>query len=171
MPRSVFNICGAALLVLLAGTVHGNGKDAVVGHWVTDTSILQVALAGESLSMRVVAMKDPLYLESDDAGTPGTPRLDLNNPDPALRGQLIMGLELLSGYAYSGGKWRGSVYDPKSGNVYKSQMHVTDGELKMRGYIGLPILGRTQSFQPLSACAPHMVEMVHIAELSAAGCD
>jgi hypothetical protein len=36
--------------------------------------------------------------------------------------------------------------DPNNGKVYKSKMHLTDGgkKLSVRGYIGVPMLGRSQ---------------------------
>ena len=156
-------------LLVTAATVVAD-ESSVVGKWATDGSILEVARVHGTLSMRVVAMKDPLYLENEDPGPPGAPRRDFNNPEPDLREQLILGLELLSDYEYSKGKWRGRVYDPESGNVYKSTMHVEDGELKMRGYIGIPMLGRTQSFLPFSGCAPHVVQMARSAELTGINC-
>jgi uncharacterized protein (DUF2147 family) len=158
-----------AAFLVLAATVQAD-ESSVVGRWATDDSILEVSPAHGTLSMRVVAMKDPLYLENEDPGPPGAPRRDVNNPEPALREQLILGLELLSGYKYSKGKWQGRIYDPESGNVYKSTMHVEDGELKMRGYIGLPMFGRTQSFLPASGCAPHVVQMARSAELAGINC-
>ena len=42
----------------------------------------------------------------------------------------------------------GSILDPNNGKVYRSQMRLTDGgkKLEVRGYIGLPLLGRTQTW-------------------------
>ncbi|HQY27562.1 MAG TPA: DUF2147 domain-containing protein [Burkholderiaceae bacterium] len=42
----------------------------------------------------------------------------------------------------------GSILDPNNGKVYRSQMRLTEGgkKLEVRGYIGLPLLGRTQTW-------------------------
>lgn len=39
----------------------------------------------------------------------------------------------------------GKVYDPESGNEYKAKMTLVDNKtLKLRGYILIPLLGRTE---------------------------
>ncbi len=42
----------------------------------------------------------------------------------------------------------GHILDPNNGKVYRSQMRLIDGgkKLEVRGYIGLPLLGRTQTW-------------------------
>ena len=42
----------------------------------------------------------------------------------------------------------GHILDPNNGKVYRSQMRLGDGgrKLDVRGYIGLPLLGRTQTW-------------------------
>lgn len=41
---------------------------------------------------------------------------------------------------YSGGR----ILDPESGNVYRCKMEIAQGKLKVRGFIGVPWVGRTQ---------------------------
>ena len=43
----------------------------------------------------------------------------------------------------------GDVLDPNNGKVYKGKLKLIDngGKLEVRGYIGLPMLGRTQTWQ------------------------
>lgn len=42
----------------------------------------------------------------------------------------------------------GDIVDPKDGKVYKSRMKLVEGgaRLEVRGYIGVPMLGRTQTW-------------------------
>jgi len=41
--------------------------------------------------------------------------------------------------------------DPENGKDYKCRITIADdGTLKVRGYIGLPALGRTQTWHPVS---------------------
>jgi uncharacterized protein (DUF2147 family) len=70
----------------------------------------------------------------------------------AFKDQPVIGMTILSGlkkdgdgYSYSGGK----IVDPVSGKVYKSKIAVIeDGKkLNVRGYIGMPVLGRTQTWE------------------------
>ena len=146
-------------------------RNEVFGAWASAGSIIEITSSDNALSARVVALKDPLYREDETAGVPGTPRLDDQNPEPALRERSILGLELLSEYAFDGRRWEGKIYDPESGKVYSSNMRRDGDVLKMRGYIGVPLLGRTQIFQPVASCAPHIREMIEIAELNLSECD
>ncbi len=42
-------------------------------------------------------------------------------------------------------RWKGSLQDPRNGNVYRTTVRFdTAGNLKLHGYIGLPLLGETQ---------------------------
>ncbi|MFT6809134.1 MAG: hypothetical protein ACJA01_002366 [Saprospiraceae bacterium] len=48
------------------------------------------------------------------------------------------------GANWSGGK----VLDPKNGKTYKCKIELDgNNELKMRGYVGIPALGRTQVWE------------------------
>ncbi len=42
----------------------------------------------------------------------------------------------------------GEILDPNNGKVYRSQMRLTDAgrKLEVRGYIGVPLFGRTQTW-------------------------
>ena len=91
----------------------------------------------------------------------GAPRRDDKNPDEGQRDRPVLGLELLSDYTYEGKKWQGKIYDPESGNSYSSNMRVgRNGMLKMRGYIGVPMFGRTAEFRPVASCEEDIVLML-----------
>lgn len=65
------------------------------------------------------------------------------------KNQPIKGMKILWGYEKSGSMWRsGEILDPKNGKVYSSQMSLSkDGKkLYVRGYIGISLLGRTQTW-------------------------
>ena len=77
------------------------------------------------------------------------PDRDEKNPDPALRDRPLTGLELFRGFSYDGdGRWTGgTVYDPNSGKTYRCIITWVDKDtLKVRGYIGVPMLGRTETW-------------------------
>ncbi len=47
----------------------------------------------------------------------------------------------------SEGRWAGRILDPDTGHLYDSQIWTTQPDvLKLRGYIGLPIFGETQTW-------------------------
>lgn len=67
------------------------------------------------------------------------------------RGQPIIGMTFLSGLrrAGDGAVWTGgTILDPDSGRIYRSQATLSeDGrELLVRGFIGIALLGRTQTW-------------------------
>ncbi len=71
--------------------------------------------------------------------------LDLKNPDPVKRDHSIIGLEILTGFQYKGGGTyvSGNVYDPGSGNTYKCRIRVEGNTARVRGYVLMPLFGRT----------------------------
>ena len=67
----------------------------------------------------------------------------------ARKDQPIIGMQLLSGLKKDGDAYTGGeIVDPEDGKVYKSKMELADGgkKLKVRGYIGVPMLGRSQTW-------------------------
>jgi len=76
------------------------------------------------------------------------------NPNPlctrcrgSLRNQPVIGLTILKNLKQDGGEWNGgTVLDPENGNTYRCEIEVVDGgaRLKVRGFIGVSLLGRTQ---------------------------
>ena len=164
-----FSVLAAALAGAPAALAEA--RDAVVGYWASDSSILEIALAGETLTATVRALKDPVYRPDEAGREAGAPRRDDNNPDEALRDRPILGMQLLSDYAFDGKRWQGRIYDPESGNTYSSHMRLDDGRLKMRGYIAVPMLGRTQVFEPVATCTEGIRELIELAALGGLGCD
>ena len=76
------------------------------------------------------------------------------NPNPAcvactgaLKNQPVVGLTILSGLKKDGASYSGGeILDPQNGKTYKSKLTLQDGgrKLDVRGYIGTPLLGRSQ---------------------------
>lgn len=65
----------------------------------------------------------------------------------ALKNQPIIGMTILRDLKKDGSEWTGgTILDPANGKTYKCIIAVEDGgkKLKVRGYIGMPLLGRTQ---------------------------
>ncbi|KAB8043060.1 DUF2147 domain-containing protein [Janthinobacterium aquaticum] len=67
----------------------------------------------------------------------------------ARKDQPIIGMVMLSGLKYDGKEWTGGeITDPATGKVYKSKAELTDGgtKLQVRGYVGVPMFGRSQTW-------------------------
>lgn len=75
------------------------------------------------------------------------PSTDVRNPDTALRVRPLIGLRILEGYRASPAGWvNGRVYDPKSGNTYRSELlPQANGALRVKGCLG-PIC-RTETWR------------------------
>ena len=67
------------------------------------------------------------------------------------KGQPILGMEIIRGVKKSAGQdhWEGGeILDPNNGKTYKVRIKPIDGgkKLEVRGFIGAPMLGRTQTW-------------------------
>jgi uncharacterized protein (DUF2147 family) len=63
--------------------------------------------------------------------------------------QLVKGMTIISDMAPDGSDWAGGqILDPENGKLYKCKMHLEDGgnKLVVRGYIGISLLGRSQTW-------------------------
>jgi uncharacterized protein (DUF2147 family) len=63
--------------------------------------------------------------------------------------QPIIGMTILTGMKQDGDGYDGGrILDPANGKTYKSKMSLADGgkKLDVRGYIGMPLFGRTQTW-------------------------
>lgn len=61
----------------------------------------------------------------------------------------VQGMVFMWGLKGSGEKWKkGKILDPKKGKIYKSKLTMSeDGQsITVRGYIGTPLLGRSQKW-------------------------
>ncbi|MGA9063099.1 MAG: DUF2147 domain-containing protein [Terracidiphilus sp.] len=65
----------------------------------------------------------------------------------AMKDRPLVGLQILWGFHLDGSQWTGGqVLDPESGKIYRAALTLEDGgkELRLHGYIGIPLLGRTE---------------------------
>lgn len=135
------------LLALLAGACLPAfaADDSPVGLWknIDDTTGKPKALIRISESNGVLEGKiEKLFKPADQDQNP----LCVKCEGP-LKDQPIIGMAFLSGLKKSGDEYSGGqIIDPENGKVYKSKMTLTDGgkKLNVRGYIGMPMLGRSQ---------------------------
>lgn len=76
-------------------------------------------------------------------------KLATNNPDPSQKTQLLTGKEILKDFDFNGTNlWHnGTIYDPKNGKTYSCKITRDEkGNLNVRGYIGISLIGRTAFF-------------------------
>jgi len=131
-----------ALLSITALSSWASQSDAE-GRWLSGDGEgwIEIKLVGDSL-IGIIA-GSPNTKEGDP------PRYDDLNPDPTLRARALDGLTIMSGFVYDGdGHWSdGRIYDPNSGKTYKCTLiQVNRDTLKLRGYIGISLFGRSDTW-------------------------
>lgn len=117
-----------------------NAKD-LLGAWLTEDGDAAVRIYWCQLKLcgKIIWLEEPKEN--------GKPKVDDENPDPEKRDRLLMGLKILKGFEFDPEEeiWEnGTIYDPKTGNTYKCYMELlSEDKLKVRGYIGFSLIGRT----------------------------
>ena len=132
-------------LILLAGAMLAGGAAAAPGPrgiWLTEDSggAVEIFDCGAALCGRIVWQKSRFRAD-------GSLNVDDRNPNPALRQQPICGLQIISRMRPSGpNAWdQGRIYDPDSGKTYRAMLTLEGADaLRLRGYIGIPLLGASQ---------------------------
>ena len=79
-------------------------------------------------------------------------KLDVNNPDKTKQTQKVLGMNILNDFKFDGDDtWEsGTIYDPKNGKTYSCKITRTEtGDLNIRGFVGVSLLGRTEIFTKL----------------------
>lgn len=147
MRRSIIVV---VCLLTAAGLSAAEG-DALLGRWATappgdpDLAHIEIVKAGDTYSGTIVWLAEPVYGPDDEQGMGGQSKVDRENPDPGLSKRPIIGLPLVEGFTYAGNnRYKGgTIYDPNNGKTYSCKLKLKGDELKVRGYIGVSLIGRT----------------------------
>lgn len=135
----VFLFCWLGLVSVTWGQ---DPCDAVCGTWLTATGKAHVEIKkeGNHYTGYITWLRDP-----HDAK--GQPLCDRNNDEEDLRKRPILGLPVLMNLRHKRkGCWEGGrIYDPEQGKTFDCRLELEGGNrLKVRGYIGTPVFGKTQ---------------------------
>lgn len=122
-------------------SAQSNSDDQVVGTWLSENGNEKIEVYKEKGRYwgKIVWMKEP---NMED----GQPKRDINNPKDSLREQPLVGLDILMDFkeknqgVYTDGK----VYDASSGKFYNAIIKVKGNTAKIRAYIGIPLIGKTE---------------------------
>ncbi len=131
-----------ALVLLFVSIAHVSvASEAIEGLWITadGDGLVEFQVQDEQLSGVIVgSASDPNHIKP--------PRFDYLNPDASLRQRPLLGLAIVTNLLSSGNdEWKGKVYDPNTGKTYQCTITLLDSNtLKLRGYIGFSILGKTR---------------------------
>jgi uncharacterized protein (DUF2147 family) len=136
-------ILSITMLLFFVLSVSAQKADAIMGKWLNPSGEGQVEIykKGDKYFGKLAWIKFP-----NEAS--GKPKTDLKNPDASLRTRPELGLELLKDFTFNGDNVyeNGTIYDPKSGKTYSCKMTINGKKLKIRGYVGISLFGRTEEW-------------------------
>ncbi len=117
-------------------------EDDAVGLWLSENGKEKVRIdrRGDRYFGTMVWMENEYDAE-------GNQLKDIHNPDPELKDRPHVGIEFLKDFKYVGNGWYtgGEIYDMGSGSSYSARIYMPDKQTaKIRGYIGIPLFGRTE---------------------------
>ena len=140
-------LAGTAVIVMLTAAVtrvHA-AEDDVFGYWTEPGgSTIHVERCGDAVCAVLAGVSKAAPSSRDE-----------ENPDASLRSRPLCGLRIGSGFHLeSPGKLEsGSLYDPKTGKTYKGSIEAQGQTLKLRGYVGVKVFGRTETWSRAAEAA------------------
>ena len=135
-------------IIFLASPYLSAQADKVVGFWLTTDKDSQVEIYKGTNGKYYGKVS---WLEEPNEN--GKPKVDDENPDPALQNRPILGLPLLQAFEYDkkDKQWvNGTIYDPDNGKTYDCYMWFEDdfNKLHIKGYVmGMKFVGRRVEWQ------------------------
>lgn len=113
--------------------------EAILGEWCTQAEENRPASR-----IKFVRADDGTY--SGILSWSADPKKDVRNKDPKLRDRPLVGVVLFWHLRYEDGEYvDGYVYNPEDGDTYRLKAEVLNPEsLKIRGYLGISLLGQSK---------------------------
>jgi uncharacterized protein (DUF2147 family) len=140
---SVFRVLFCVVLFVATERILAADSPSVTGLWKNEDASFEVYEENGKLNAKIVSLREPLAPD-------GRQKTDIHNPDAGKHSRPIVGMVFMTGFTATGsGKWgNGTIYDPKSGNTYSCNMELQGTDtLKVRGYIGVSLIGRTETWK------------------------
>jgi uncharacterized protein (DUF2147 family) len=134
------SLCWAMLVAALAAPAAfaAPATQGALGVWADEEgkSNIEIAPCGQFLCGRIVWLAEP----ADDNGQL---KRDINNPDPAMRKQPIMGLTILKGLQPHDGntQLKGLVYNAENGKVYDIYLDPNGSTMGVEGCFAMFLCG------------------------------
>jgi uncharacterized protein (DUF2147 family) len=122
-------------------------EDAIVGKWMSTKKNVKVEVykVNDEFKAKVIWFDD-----KDDKSRPMQNRRDLKNPNPELRNNKILGMNVLKNLKFNpeSNRWEdGIIYDANSGRHFSSVVYFNDdGLLEVKGYWKFEFISQTLEF-------------------------
>lgn len=117
----------------------------IIGDWRDPTgSVIRIDRCGTQLCLWIASL------------SPKAPSAaDIYNPHPGERSRALCGLQIGSGFTLRDPDQAagGTLYDPKSGKTYHGSMTAAGSKLELRGYVGIPLFGKSETWTRTTAPA------------------
>lgn len=120
-----------AIAAVALSTMSAQAAAPITGRWVTQSKdgVVEIYQCGALICGKLAKFLVP---PPNGAG-----QKDVNNPNKALRGRTLLGMNILTGFKAVGDEYKGQIYDPKSGKTYRSVVYKgKSGNLVVKGCIG-----------------------------------
>ncbi|MCZ2413036.1 MAG: DUF2147 domain-containing protein [Burkholderiales bacterium] len=140
-------VLAASALVLATPAVHAQAADSPVGLWknIDDQTQKPKALIR-------ITEKDGVISGRIEKILTDKPDAVCDKCTDSRKDQPVQGMTIIEGIRRNADDATlfdgGEILDPNNGKVYRSRMRLTEGgkKLDVRGYIGAPLFGRTQTW-------------------------
>jgi uncharacterized protein (DUF2147 family) len=138
-------------VILSAASAYAAGPDDILGVWNTEERDAKIEIYKCRIKYcgKIVWLQEPTYPAGSKEGTPGTPMLDHNNPNPELRKTPLIGLPILLDFVFAGdNSWKnGKIYNSENGKTYGGKMTLdSPNQLNVRAFIGISLIGGTTTW-------------------------
>lgn len=147
MLLSLRSLCICFVLLMPLPASCFDGPNDILGKWISTKKnvIIEVYKTANRYQAKVLWFND-----TDDLSRPMKSRLDIHNPNKALRDQLILGMDVLEDLVYNPEKHRwekGRIYDPSSGRHWSSVVYFNkQKQMEVKGYWKFEFLCQTLTF-------------------------
>ena len=135
----LFNIF--LLTILINNFLFSQNSNDIIGIWLNEEKDAKIEIyKSENLFFgKMIWLKEPKDIN-------GEFKTDKNNPNKNLRNKKLLGLKILSNliWNHKEKEWiNGSIYNARDGKTYKLFANLSEEKLKLRGYIGFSLFGKT----------------------------
>ena len=139
--RKITSLLVAAMLM---SAVAAMAADSVIGNWNTANektgkvrSTVELYEEGGKIFAKITGLTEPNDAQGKQKTCTACKGEDKDKP--------IVGLVIVRDLSASGDRYKGgTILDPEDGKVYKAELWIEDGKLKVRGYLGM--FYRTQTW-------------------------
>lgn len=141
-------VLGFVLLPFFVLAQNSVNQDEIVGLWLPSNqkARIQIKKVDNTYQGWIVWLKEP----NDENGNA---KVDKNNPDEKFRKTPLLGYRLLRNFTHKADNvWHnGTIYDPENGSTYNCTITMVDpNTIEVRGYIGVSLFGRTDTWKRLA---------------------